>query len=115
MCARGELMLGFGRRLFVVVALAGTGLWTAPEPAAAEPAGCVMLVQQAESWIATPDRYMEAPRKGDGRLNEPTTVYAEVDHFELVASQSTTDGAPLEETMVPVYRSMTLPGLLLQM
>jgi hypothetical protein len=72
-------------------------------------------VQQAEGWIASPDQYMEAPRRGDFRLNEPLTVYAEVDHYEMVTDEATTDGSSLEQTMVPVYRSMSLGGLLLKM
>ena len=109
------MRVGFGRRVFVALTLVGAALPAVTVPAAADPGGCVTLVQQAEGWIDSPDKYMESPRRGDFRQNEPLTVYAEVDHFEMRADQATADGEPLTETMVPVYRAFSLPGLLLQM
>lgn len=103
------------RHVLVALALIGATLPALPAPVAAEPAGCRMLVQQAESWIDSPEKYMESPRKGDYRLNEPLTVYAEVDHYEMVSEDATPDGAALGQTMVPVYRSMSLGGVLLKM
>ncbi|HZR01405.1 MAG TPA: hypothetical protein VFC93_21570 [Chloroflexota bacterium] len=85
-----------------------------PLPAAAQSAGCAQLVRQAETWVATPEQYMPAPRPGDTSKNEPTTVYAEVDHFD-VAMQTDADGAPVAQEEVPVYRAMSLGGVLIRL
>jgi hypothetical protein len=84
----------------------------APEAAGAQAATCRAYVLQAQDWISSPDRYMEAPRLGDPAHEEPALVYAEIDGYEPADPQTTVDGLVLRQTIVPVYRSLSLGGIL---
>jgi hypothetical protein len=95
-----------------VVALASAMPFAWPTGVGAEPGPCLTLVQEAQSWVSSPDQYMEAPRPGDPSRSEPPIVYAEIDHYELAENETSADGIVLEQKMVPVYRAISLGGVL---
>jgi hypothetical protein len=103
--------MGKLQRLFVVVALACAAPFAWPIGVGAEPGQCLSLVHEAQGWLASPERYMEAPRPGDPGREEPPLVYAEIDHYELAENESSAEGIVLEQKMVPVYRAFSLGGV----